>query len=133
MRKLCALLPIVFFLCQCGNGDGFATYVPGPASKVTRTQALASAYAYTQVRWTPSTENILHGSDTNGILVQTPDRSLKHPGPGRGYWTADQEQISMPYQWGASIRQPHFSGKSAPVMPLAMSRHRRKNKRVMPQ
>lgn len=111
MRPLVFLVPIVFLLCQCGNGDGFATYVPGPASKVTRTQALASAYAYTQVRWTPSEENLLHGSDTDGILVQTPDRSLKHSGPGRGYWTPNQEQISMPYQWGGFDTPATFLGK----------------------
>lgn len=111
MRKICALLTIAFLLCQCGNGDGFATYVPDPASKVTRTQALASAYAYTQVRWKPSTKNILHGSDADGIFVQTPDLSLQNPGPGRGYWSPDQEQISMPYQWGGFDTPSSFLGK----------------------
>ena len=62
MRKLYALLAIVFLLCQCADGDGFATYIAGPASKVTRTQSLASAFAYTQVRWTACKINIRHAT-----------------------------------------------------------------------
>ena len=47
---------------------------------VTRDQAIATAYAYTQVKWRPETRHIKHGDDKNGILVHTPDLNASRSG-----------------------------------------------------
>jgi len=84
----------------CSVVTGTASHVPGPASSVTRAEALAIADAYTKVRWMPEERHVLHGPDSNGMTVQTPDISLPAGGGGRGWWKPGAEAVGMPYQWG---------------------------------
>lgn len=67
---------------------------------VTRTQALHTAWTYTQVEWVPENRHIYHGRDTDGIEVQTPDDSLTSHGFSNGWWKVGQKAKGMPYQWG---------------------------------
>ncbi|WP_353567517.1 hypothetical protein [Haloferula sargassicola] len=63
---------------------------------MTRGEAIATAFAYTRVKWRPGERHVLHGPDADGIEVHTPDASL----PERGWWKAGEAAIGMPYQWG---------------------------------
>lgn len=107
---LLALPAMAVMLSNCAS-DGFATYVPGPASKVTRTQAVASAYAYTQVCWTPTAANVLHGTDRDGMLVHTPDFGLFRHNHINGWWKPGEMQYGMPYQWGGFDTPSTFLSK----------------------
>lgn len=74
--------------------------IPGPAKSVTRQQAIATAFTYTQVRWTPEVRHIQHGSDLGNILVHTPDVTLARHGYSNGWWKSGETMTGMPYQWG---------------------------------
>lgn len=66
------------------------------ASHVTRDEAVATAYRYTQVQWMPEARHVRHGVDSQGIMVHTPDLTLAQ----RGWWQPGVAAKSMPYQWG---------------------------------
>lgn len=68
--------------------------------RVTREEAIETAYRYTQVQWVPETRHLRHGPDSKGIMVHTPDRSLSRIGDVRGWWEPGKPARSMPYQWG---------------------------------
>lgn len=78
---------------------------------VTGEQAISTAYRYTQVRWMPEDRHVLHGPDSKGIVVQTPDHKL--PGDARGWWKPGVEARSMPYQWGGFDTPESFLKKIA--------------------
>ncbi len=69
-------------------------------SCVTREEAMATAEKYRTIEWIPAAANVLHGRDTNGIRVETPDEGFKPKGSFGGWWTAGCINTSMPYQWG---------------------------------
>lgn len=87
---------------------------------VTREQVMATAHAYTQVRWMPETRQVRHGKDGLGQWVHTPDTTLaQHNGDVRGWWQPGVEAVSMPYMWGGfdtpesferKLRQGYFAG-----------------------
>lgn len=84
------------------------------APRVTRDQAVATAYRYTQIEWTPSEANIRHGRDSRGIMVRTPDRSLaRNGGDTRGWWQPGVPAKSLPYQWGGFDTPESFLEKIA--------------------
>lgn len=70
------------------------------APRVTREQAIATAYKYTQVTWMPEERHVRHGKDSQGITVHTPDESLAKHGDPKGWWKPGTQAKSMPYQWG---------------------------------
>ena len=116
MRLLRALMPISAFLVSCVP-DPLA--IPAPSTSVTRDQAIATAYAYTQVQWTPEPRHIRHAPDSNGILVHTPDSSLADHGHSNGWWVPGETATGMPYQWGGfdtprrfldSLKRGEFAG-----------------------
>jgi len=74
--------------------------IPKPSSSVTREEVIATAYAYTQVTWTPEERHVKHGDDGNGITVHTPDVSLNRRGFANGWWEPGKTMKGMPYQWG---------------------------------
>jgi hypothetical protein len=93
------------FLYHLAGASAFATLfscsdntlrIPGPAATVTRQDAVATAYAYTQIAWTPEEKHLRHGPDKAGIVVQTPDSSLLE----NGWWKPGVAAKGMPYQWG---------------------------------
>ncbi len=81
--------------------------------QVKRSEVLATAYRYTQVRWIPEEKNIRHGPDSQGIIVHTPDRTLAKYGDHRGWWQPGVPAKSMPYQWGGFDTPETFLEKIA--------------------
>jgi len=80
---------------------------------VTRDQAVATAWRYTQVTWMPEERHVRHGPDSNDIVVQTPDKSLP-AGEGKGgWWKPGVPAKSMPYQWGGFDTPESFLQKIA--------------------
>ena len=79
------------------------------AARVTRDEAVATAYRYTQVQWMPEARHIRHGPDSKGIVVHTPDRTLAE----RGWWQPGVAAKSMPYQWGGFDTPESFLEKIA--------------------
>ena len=96
-RPLGKSLPTILILAACAP-DPLA--IPAPASSVTREEAIATAYAYTQVKWTPDERHIRHGRDSDGTLVHTPDAGLASHGFSNGWWRTGEEMTGIPYQWG---------------------------------
>jgi hypothetical protein len=82
-------------------------------ASVTREETIATAYRYTQFRWTPTEDNVRHGADSQGIMVHTPDLSLSKTGDSRGWWQPGTPAMSMPYQWGGFDTPESFLRKIA--------------------
>ncbi|CAN5560136.1 hypothetical protein BH09VER1_BH09VER1_38690 [soil metagenome] len=80
-----------------------ATLLPGDTSapsQVTPSEALAIAQTYAKHNWKPFSRNILHGRDSAGVQVDTPDASY-HPPSGRvGWWLPGEVNEGIPYKWG---------------------------------
>jgi hypothetical protein len=77
------------FLTFCGA-------VLACAAPLTRLEAVTIAASFADHRWQPTTRNVLHGPDANGIVVHTPDHSTGNP----DLWQAGQPSTGMPYKWG---------------------------------
>jgi len=89
------LLPaICCFLASCSSSS---LSIPGPAATVKRSEAVATAYTYTQIAWTPQERHRVHRKDLQGMPVETPDQSLAD---GHGWWKTGEVAKGMPYQWG---------------------------------
>ncbi len=80
---------------------------------VTREETIATAYRYTQMQWIPSDENVRHGPDSRGIMVHTPDQTIKKSGDTHGWWEPGKLARSMPYQWGGFDTPESFLEKIA--------------------
>ncbi len=78
--------------------------------QVTPDEAVATAFGYTQMRWLPEERHVRHGLDSQGIRVETPDRSLSSRG---GWWKPGVMATSMPYQWGGFDTPETFLEKIA--------------------
>ncbi len=59
---------------------------------------MAVARSYAEHRWQASAQNVRHGPDAGGVVVQTPDEPSGQAHPNR--WRPGQENIGMPYKWG---------------------------------
>ena len=96
-------LPLLFIL----------PLLPSCVRSVTREEAIATAYRYTQVQWTPDERNVRHGPDSQGIMVHTPDRTIEKYGDRRGWWQPGKPAMSLPYQWGGFDTPESFLRKIA--------------------
>ncbi len=81
--------------------------------KVTRSQAISTAYRYTQVQWMPEQRHVRHGVDSAGIPVHTPDVTVVKYGDKHGWWKPGVIAQSMPYQWGGFDTPESFLAKIA--------------------
>ena len=106
----------MFSIASCSHDSNS---IPGPSAQVSRDQVIATAYAYTQVKWTPEARHVRHDNDASGILVHTPDMTLNQKGFANGWWEPNQEMTSVPYQWGgfdtpkqflAALQRGEFAG-----------------------
>ena len=97
-NKTLFLVAVFASVASCSSRDTLD--IPKPGSTVTREQAIATAYAYTQVTWTPGARHVRHGDDGAGIEVHTPDISLNRRGFANGWWEPGKTMKGMPYQWG---------------------------------
>jgi hypothetical protein len=100
MKSVYAYLLIVLFLNSC-------------SVRSTRSDALATAYRYTQVEWMPESRHVRHGPDSKGIQVHTPDQSVSWEGDKRGWWKPGVPAKGMPYQWGGFDTPESFLEKIA--------------------
>lgn len=94
--RLSRILPIAAAVLSLASCASKGPSIPGPAKTVTRQQAVATAYLYTQVEWAPQEKHIMHGPDKAGIPVATPDAGLA----ANGWWKPGTAAKGMPYQWG---------------------------------
>ncbi len=74
---------------------------------MSRAEVLQIAEAYRVHAWQPTAANILHGNDSKGIRVDTPDIAFKPKDNRPGWWKADEWNFGVPYQWGgfATLKQ----------------------------
>ncbi len=85
------------------NDPHAASFTPGdPAapSQVTPEEALAIAKRLATHPWRPFANNILHGKDAAGIVVQTPDTGFQEQPDRPGWWIPGEVNVGMPYKWG---------------------------------
>jgi hypothetical protein len=75
---------------------GLCTVPRMSAAPPTRTEVLSIAAAFAEHRWHPTAQNVRHGKDSDGILVNTPDASSGNP----DLWKAGQPSVGVPYKWG---------------------------------
>ena len=85
-------------------------WTPAPAQAqepVRRNAAIALAEQYVNFRWKPSPVNAFHGTDPEGIRVDTPDAAFVNPGSRPGWWEAGKTNVGIPYMWGgfSSLRE----------------------------
>ncbi|HWB06583.1 MAG TPA: hypothetical protein VG796_26395 [Verrucomicrobiales bacterium] len=109
MLRLVPLL-IAFLTVSCTAPNG--------GSGVTRAECLAIAEAYRSHKWQPTEANVLHGADTDGIQVDTPDICYRKKGSFPGWWVPGRVNEGMPYQWGGFATPEQFdldiaAGKAA--------------------
>jgi hypothetical protein len=77
-------------------------------AQVRRWDVIATAEQYVHFKWKPTTANVFHGRDANGILVETPDRTFSLPGIRPGWWVPDQANEGIPYMWGGFSTPSQF-------------------------
>ncbi|TDU80966.1 hypothetical protein EI77_00268 [Prosthecobacter fusiformis] len=105
-RVFALLLPLALGLSSCQTVDKRSSETrlvpgdPGAPSQVTPSEALAIAQKYTNHPWRPFARNILHGTDTKGVLVHTPDAGLNDPPERPGWWMPGAVNMGIPYKWG---------------------------------
>lgn len=96
---LCSVI-LVLPLVSCGT-------------RVSRSDVIKTGYKYAHVKWTPTEAHILHGKDSNGIMVNTPDKMPGAPVDRRSWWKTGSEIEGMPYQWGGFDTPQSFLKKIA--------------------
>ena len=104
-------------LVSCAGPRPALPGMPAP-SRVTRAECMDIADAYRLHRWVPSRANVLHGYDSQGIRVDTPDVSYNPNGAIPGWWVPGEATESVPYQWGGFSTLAEFdagirAGKAA--------------------
>lgn len=69
-------------------------------SMLTPSEALAIAQGYVAHEWRPFERNILHGLDSEGVRVDTPDVGHRSPPDRDGWWVPGEVNRGVPYKWG---------------------------------
>ncbi len=103
----CALLFLGVLTVACSGPRG---------AGVTRSECLAIAERYRTHRWTPAVANILHGTDPDGVEVDTPDIGFRKPGAVPGWWVPGIVNEGIPYQWGGFATPEQFDRELATGM-----------------
>lgn len=73
---------------------------PSAPSQLTPAESMAIAHDLATHAWRPFAQNILHGKDQAGVLVNTPDIGHEVRQPRRGWWVPGQVNTGIPYKWG---------------------------------
>lgn len=82
--------------------------IPSAAPTVTRVEALRTSRAYTDLAWRGTRRNIRHGTDPEGIRIDTPDASSSGTHAG-AWWKPGTRSAGMPYKWAGSILRGNSS------------------------
>ncbi|MBP7948289.1 MAG: hypothetical protein KA004_01450 [Verrucomicrobiales bacterium] len=108
-----------------------------PPSSVTPSEALALAQQYVAHAWTAGPKNAFHGTDPDGVRLDTLDAGYAPGGTREGWWHPDQTNVGIPYKWGgfdlpdefdAGLRAGKFAGdayseEKRRLLDDAVSRH----------
>lgn len=86
-----------------------------------------TALSYANYRWIGLKTNILHGLDSNGTMVDTPDTSWSGEELSCGWWQFGKVNVGIPYNWGGICSIEEFGdgikfGKYAGNVPEDKSR-----------
>jgi hypothetical protein len=65
-----------------------------------RDKVVSHAFSYANYEWLPTDNNIYHGYDSNGILINTPDIDYISTKYNCGWWEINQYNKGIPYNWG---------------------------------
>jgi hypothetical protein len=77
--------------------------IPGDASapsQLTPEESMAIAQRFATHAWRPFANNIRHGKDKTGILVNTPDVGYEPQSDRKGWWLPGTVNTGIPYKWG---------------------------------
>lgn len=83
---------------------------PSAPSQTTPTGSLAVARELSNHSWRPFANNIRHGKDRVGVLVNTADASYEDPSGRRGWWLPGEVNVGIPYKWGGFDNSASFDG-----------------------
>lgn len=88
---------------------------------------IEKAMLYAEHEWYASEKNVMHGIDSNGRYVDTPDITWKGEEFDCGWWKPGQLNIGIPYGWGNASSLEDFDlgiaeGKFAGNVPEDTSR-----------
>lgn len=114
IRVLASVLALSLIGCSTPRALPEASTYP----IVSRQECLLIAEAYRTHAWTGSAANIMHGLDSRGIRVDTPDSTYQKPGAIPGWWRTGVPNQGVPYQWGGFSTLAEFdaglrAGKAA--------------------
>ncbi|MDP4623775.1 MAG: hypothetical protein NWT08_01420 [Akkermansiaceae bacterium] len=77
-----------------------AVLLPSCSHKVRPEESIRIAKSYAELTWQPEARHIRHGKDSRGIMVNTPDTTLKSTATAKGYWKPGSSAVGVPYKWG---------------------------------
>lgn len=91
-------------------------------------QVIEKALAYANYKWTASEANVLHGTDSEGRFVDTPDITWQGEVLDCGWWKVKEVNVGIPYGWGNASTLEEFeqgikSGKYAGNVPEDKKRY----------
>lgn len=70
---------------------------------------IEKALEYADFEWRATEKNVLHGIDSDGRFVDTPDITWKGQTLDCGWWKADEINIGIPYSWGNASTLEEFA------------------------
>jgi hypothetical protein len=100
---ICSLL-----FTQCVTTVPRADEPIGPLPSVTPAESLAIAERYLNHRWVATERHAMHGADSEGVRVDTPDVTFCPPERTPGWWKPGQVNVGIPYCWGGNDTPESF-------------------------
>lgn len=91
-------------------------------------QVIEKALSYANYKWTATEANVLHGTDSEGRFVDTPDVTWQGEVLDCGWWKVNEVNTGIPYGWGNASTLEEFehgikSGKYAGNVPEDTTRY----------
>jgi len=91
-------------------------------------QVIEKALEYANYEWTATEANVLHGIDSDGRFVDTPDITWRGEVLDCGWWKVDEINVGIPYGWGNASTLEEFeqgikNGKYAGNVPEDKKRY----------
>lgn len=103
-RMMGVRISTLLLMVALASGCAHLNRVP-PGPPVTREQVMQTAEAYANHPWQASAANIFHGTDTNGVHIDTPDVAWFGPD---GWYADGRTNIGVPYCWGGDSTLAEF-------------------------
>ena len=91
-------------------------------------QVIEKALEYANYEWTATEANVLHGIDSDGRFVDTPDVTWRGEVLDCGWWKVNEKNVGIPYGWGNASTLEEFeqgikNGKFAGNVPEDKKRY----------